>query len=400
MNAVLPPVAFVTPWYGPDIPGGMEAETRRTAEQLAAAGLRVEVLTTCIRDFYADWGHNAHRPGVTTLNGVTVRRFRVRRRNRAAFDAVNAQLMAGRAVTSAEEQTYIATMFDCPDLYAYLHARADDTLFIFIPYMFATTVRGVPIWPQRALVIPCLHDEAYARMGIYRAVLPQARALLLHTYAERALATQLLGPSGAQLRPVIGEGVDDGWTADGARLRAQTGLDVPLVLYVGRREPGKNTPLLLRHWARYVAERQTDATLLLVGPGDAGALPPQTRDLGFVPRQTKYDALAAADCFVMPSVNESFSIVTMESWLAGTPVLVNGACAVTKEHVLRSNGGLYFDNYDEFAGALDRLLGDRPLARQLGAQGRRYVQANYRWETIVARYRALLAQVAGREVAA
>lgn len=399
----LPPVAFVTPWYGPDIPGGMEAETRRTAEHLAAAGLRVEVLTTCIRDFYADWGKNAHRPGATVHNGVTVRRFAVRRRKRAAFDAVNARLMAGRSVTPAEEQTYIREMFACPDLFDYLQRRNDDTLLIFIPYMFATTVMGVPIWPQRAIVIPCLHDEAYARMAVYRRVLPQARALLLHTYAERDLAERLLGPAGAQLRLVVGEGVDGDWSADGAadregaRFRHDYNLAGPLVLYVGRREPGKNTPLLLRHWARYVAERQSAATLLLVGPGDVGPLPAQTRDLGFVPRQTKYDALAAADCFVLPSVNESFSIAIMESWLAGTPVLVNGACAVTKEHVLRSNGGLYFDNYAEFAAALDRLLADRPLAQRLGEQGRRYVRANYRWPTIVERYIDLLTVVASQE---
>lgn len=49
-------LTFVTPWFGPDIPGGMEAETRRTIAHLQAAGFTVDVLTTCIRDFHADWG--------------------------------------------------------------------------------------------------------------------------------------------------------------------------------------------------------------------------------------------------------------------------------------------------------------------------------------------------------
>ena len=55
--------AFVIPWYGVNIPGGAEAEARRTAEHLHRAGVPVEVLTTCVRDFRADWSVNHHRPG-------------------------------------------------------------------------------------------------------------------------------------------------------------------------------------------------------------------------------------------------------------------------------------------------------------------------------------------------
>ena len=49
-------VAFVTPWYGADIPGGMESETRRTAAHLLEAGYKVEVLTTCIHNFFFIYG--------------------------------------------------------------------------------------------------------------------------------------------------------------------------------------------------------------------------------------------------------------------------------------------------------------------------------------------------------
>ena len=54
-------LTFVVPWYGPDAPGGSEALARRTCEQLCQAGLPVEVLTTCARDVYSDWGHD-HLP--------------------------------------------------------------------------------------------------------------------------------------------------------------------------------------------------------------------------------------------------------------------------------------------------------------------------------------------------
>jgi glycosyltransferase involved in cell wall biosynthesis len=95
----------------------------------------------------------------------------------------------------------------------------------------------------------------------------------------------------------------------------------------------------------------------------------------------------------MPSLHESFSIVLMESWLAQTPSLVHGQCAVTLEHSRRSNGGLYFNNYDEFAATLTYLLDHPQLAQQLGRQGRRYVLHNYAWDVIVPRYKQLIAQV-------
>lgn len=389
---------FVTPWYGAKIPGGMEAETRRTAQQLALAGFDVSVATTCIRDFYADWDKNYYRAGVSVEDGVRVHRFKVGKRNKSAFDGVNAQLMAGRLVSAEEEQTYINEMINCPDLYDFLRQTEPDTILIFIPYMFATTYFGAQIHPERSLIIPCLHDEAYARMQIYADVLPHLHTMILHTYAERDLADQLFGNNHGQERVVLGEGVDSDFSAEPQgrtrqphRFRQKYNIEHPFVYYTGRREAGKNVPLLLRYWSRYVSERSTPIQLLLSGPGDLRDLPPQTRDLGFIPKQDMHDALAAASVFCLPSVNESFSLVTIESWLARTPVLVHGDCAVTREHCVRSNGGLYFQNYAEFAATLDFLLTKRDVAERMGELGRSYVLNNFTWPIIIEKYKELLA---------
>jgi len=118
-------------------------------------------------------------------------------------------------------------------------------------------------------------------------------------------------------------------------------------------------------------------------------------DLGFVPAQDKYDAYAAASILCQPSINESFSLVIMESWLTETAVLVNGRCAVTREHCQRNNGGLYFSNYDEFAATVDYLMMNSDIARQMGRNGRQYVLDNYQWPTIVEKYRQIIEQIAG-----
>lgn len=386
------PIAFVTPWYG-DISGGMEAETRRTVQQLARAGCRVEVWTTCIRDFHADWSHNHHRPGVSVEHGITVRRFKVGGRDKAAFDAVNAELMRGRVVSAESAATYIHNLFTCPDLYAHIAARRDDYLFVFIPYMFPTTVFGAAVAPARSAVIPCLHDEAYAYLDIYRAVLPAVHTLILHTHAEAELAERLYGPPGRQVRAVIGEGVDTDVRGDADRFRDRYQQSTPFLLYAGRKEAGKNVPLLIDYWERYVRERRPALHLLLLGKGEVAVAPdvqPFVRDLGFVPAQDKADAFAAATLFCNPSVNESFSLVIMESWLAQTPVIVNGQCAVTVEHCRRSQGGLYFGSYAEFAAVIDYVLAHPTVARRLGRNGRDYVLDHFQWPHVIAQLRDLL----------
>jgi len=390
-------ITFVTPWYGPDAPGGAEAETRRLAGQLRRAGAAVEVLTTTTRDLYADWGRSYYPAGASEIDGVVVRRFAVQKRDRAAFDAVNARLMRGAAVSAADERVYIEQMIRVPALYDFMAREAGDRLFVFIPYLFATTTYGAQVCPERSVIIPCLHDESYARLSLYREVLPHVRALVFHTEAERALADRLFPGHPEQLREVLGEGVDTDGQGDAGRFRHRYGLDGPLVLYAGRREPGKNTPLLLDYWARYWRGpgRARGARLVLLGPGDV-AIPADAADgfldLGFVPAQDKLDAHAAAGVFCLPSVNESFSIALMESWLAETPALVHAGCAVTVEHCRNANGGLYFAGYDEFAATLDYLFDHPTEAAQMGRNGRAYVLSRYQWPAIIPRYRDLFAR--------
>lgn len=385
-------VAFVPPWYGARIPGGAEAAVRQTAEHLHQAGVPVEVLTTCARDLYSDWNRNHHRPGITVENGVVVRRFPVRQRNRDAFDAVNLKLMSGQAVLPDEEMIYVEENIRSLALEQYISDHANDYAFVFVPYMFGTTYWGLRACKDNAFLIPCLHNEAYARMRVFRDMFQRVKLNILHAEAERRLLVTLYNLS-PERSVVVGIGIDTDWTTNPAAFLSRYGLSKPFILYAGRKESGKNVDTLVQYFRRYRRSRTGDVDLVLIG---SGSLEQKiTRgdgiyDLGFVSVTDKHNAYGAATVLCQPSLHESFSLVIMEAWQAGTPVLVHGNCEVTKEHCIRSNGGLYFTNYDEFAICLDLLLENGRLRSALAANGRQYVLDNYQWEVVIQRYQELL----------
>jgi glycosyltransferase involved in cell wall biosynthesis len=117
---------------------------------------------------------------------------------------------------------------------------------------------------------------------------------------------------------------------------------------------------------------------------------PGVRALGFVSEEDKWDALAACDLLVMPSQYESLSIALLEAWCVGKPVLVNAQSEVLVGQCRRSHGGLWYRDTAELVAALECMLRDTAIRDGLGAQGRRFVSANYAWPGIVDRYRQLL----------
>ena len=138
-------IGFVIPWFGWDIPGGAEAELRGLVSHLTASGQEVEILTTCVRQFGSDWNVNYHKAGTRVERGVTIRRFKVRKRDKSGFAKVNRKLMANELpLTAEEEATYAREMVNSQALYDYLRERQEEySLYVFIPYMFGTTYYGI-----------------------------------------------------------------------------------------------------------------------------------------------------------------------------------------------------------------------------------------------------------------
>jgi glycosyltransferase involved in cell wall biosynthesis len=113
---------------------------------------------------------------------------------------------------------------------------------------------------------------------------------------------------------------------------------------------------------------------------------PRIRHLGFVSDSEKFDAIAGSAALVMPSYFESLSMVALEAWALGRPVIANARCDVLVGQCLRSGAGLYYQNAAEFGAVLDRVLDDAALAAELGRRGQRYYQQHYSWPVIEQKY--------------
>ena len=383
-------LGFVVPWYGDKIPGGAETELRGIAKHLHAAGVDLEIITTCVKEFASDWNENYHKPGITEEGGLTVRRFKLRKRDTAVFDSVNYKFITGAPVSEKEEEDFMREMVNSTELYDYLEEHQDEySLFVYIPYMFGTTYYGVLRVPHKSVLIPCLHEEAYAHMKLFSDMFSKARGSIYLAQSEYELANRLY-PMENVKQAVLGAGVDSDFDGNADRFREKTGIKDPFILYAGRKDEGKNIYLLIDYFREYRQRHQdSNLKLVLLGGGEVRIpddIKSEVIDLGFVERELKFDAYAAALCLCQPSVHESFSIVIMESWLCRRPVLVHGGCDVTKSFAVTSNSGLYFNDYYEFEGCVDYYIKNEDIASAMGKTGREVVLSNFTWDIIVERY--------------
>ncbi len=386
--------------YG-DVSGGAEAHARQLVARLAPH-LRVEVATTTAVDYWT-W-ESVFPAGDAVVDGVAVHRFPVahgrardfRRRERAAFSSTR---------SLADERAFVdAQGPHSPELLEYVHARrADFDSFLFFTYIYEPTVCGLPLVPDRAVLVPTAHDEPALALSVYRQLFHAPRAIAFNTEEERAMVWRRFRNERVP-NEVMGVGVElpSGISAD--RFRQRHGLEGRLFLYVGRIVESKGTGELFDFWSRWRDGRGAlggsgapRATLVVAGHAE---MPVPKRDdvryLGRISEEEKFDAYAACDALVIPSPLESLSLVTLEAWAMGKPSVCPARSRVLAGMTRRGGGGLAYQSYAEFAEILDVLL-ERPQVRDaLGARGREFVARTYTWPRIVEAYRDLFAEVRAR----
>lgn len=389
-------LGWVVPRWGPQVAGGAEVAARWLAERLLQQrGWTSEVFTSTAVDNNT-WAPELE-PGDEEINGVTVHRIECSA-NRIAddIDLHRRATSTPDSVSMEEARRWIDLVgLVSPDLDTSI-VESDADLILFTPYLFAPTVRGVPLAGPRSVLVPAAHDEPPIRLPVFKEVFESAGAFGFYTEEERDFVARRFKIRG---RPtgVLGLGVERPPEADGGTLPPGVG-DAPYILCVSRIEVMKGTRLLAEHFRRYKETHPGPLKLVMAGPGHPKELEHYVDDdillVGKVDEPTKWALLDHSLAFVLPSVLESFSIAIMEGWLAGKPVLVNGQGEVTTGHAGRSGGGLWFDDFTTFESAVHRIEHDPRMRAQLGRRGRSYVEERFAWPTVIERWAAFLEEVA------
>lgn len=390
-------LGLLTPRYGEEVVGGTEHWLRSLCEHLAGRrGWEVQVFTTCALSA-ATWA-DEYPPGTEVVNGIDVHRFRsVSGRDPAYLHMYPRAHRDPSSLTSEEAAEYLRLVGPvCPDaVEAAVSSRCD--LVAVTPYLYWPTVQAVPRLGRRVIFHGAAHDEPELYFPAMAGVFASVGGFAFNSFAERDLVERTFAV-GHLPSAVIGNAVDEGH-GDPAAARAELGLgpDERFALCVGKVERAKGTTALVEMWGHYRRRNPAAPRLVLLGPvhepppgGDGVILAGRRSD------EVKWGALAACSFLAAPSAQESFSLVVIEAWLAGRPVLVNARCGPTVEHCRRSGGGLWFDEYAELEAAADRLFSDGPLADQLGGRGMDYARRQFGWEPVLDRYEELAGRIERR----
>jgi len=233
---------------------------------------------------------------------------------------------------------------------------------------------------------------AYANHMI-RTALARAHKVIAVSQATAADLQALFGAKKSKVE-VIANGVEADFffprqEEEEQKLRQELGLFHPYLLYVGNHKPHKNVEGLLKAYQLFVHKAGPSAPPLVLAGGiqpqgplsaqvQALGLASQVRILGYLPREVLRAVYRGALAFVYPSLYEGFGLPVLEAAACGVPVMASDIPAVREvlgDAVVR----VHPKDLVEQARALQRLVEQESLRKNLAAEGQRRAQA-FRWE--------------------
>lgn len=400
-------VAFVVVRYGLDVNGGAEYHVRMLAERLVGR-YDVEVLTTCVKDYIT--GEKHYPVGEELINGVRVRRFNA--------DPINADMESSywrktkkarklrrflyrihlltplsylfpvwRYQAADELNLLNSHVFYSSQLFSFIEEHKDAykaiiPISIDFPQMHYAALAA----PEKTIVIPTMHNHSGAFRSILTSVFTKVAYVAFNTRAEEKLGERVFGHALAP-HGIISVGINIAEPADWEMTQAKYKLPAEYLLYVGRIEVTK-----LHHIFTYFLsykEKYKDSRLKLVMVGGLFSEPflhPDIMYTDFIDESEKIAIIQHAKIIINPSKHESLSLILLEAMSLKKAMLVNGLCAVLKEHCKEShNAALWYTTKRGFIKRLRQLDVSEALREEMGEKGFNYVQKNYKWDLIMER---------------
>lgn len=389
-------IALVNQRYGKEVNGGSEHYTRLLAEQLGKR-FQVEVLTTTAMS-YEKW-ENYYETGQDNVDGIKVRRFKVDKPR-----LLYTQRIVGKLLNCFRIK---ARWLNCmwvnaqgpysPDLIRYISENKDKyDVYVFVTYMYYSTVYGMPEVKDRAIFIPTAHDEFCIYYSIYTELFKMPKGIVFLTQEEREFVHSTFKNDDIP-NIVAGVGVDIPKNVEAGRFRRKYDIKNNYIIYTGRVDENKGCGQMFEIFQIYRKHCTLPLDLVVVGqqfmdiPSDE-----HIHYLGFVSEEDKFDAIAGAEALWLPSEYESLSISVLEAMAMKTPVLVNGNCKVLKGHCTKSGGGLFYENIIQAAKYLEWFTNREYNQKQYESMGQKayeYIIKYYSWEKIMEEFIQLAEQI-------
>jgi glycosyltransferase involved in cell wall biosynthesis len=166
-----------------------------------------------------------------------------------------------------------------------------------------------------------------------------------------------------------------------------------VVLFLARLHPKKGLDLLLEAWSS-IGTSWPDAHLVLAGPDCEGTQTKlasfiadrgMTRSVtftGMLRDEMKWGALAAAECFVLPSRSEGLSVSLLEAMGSGLPVIVTEACNMPEIESFGTGWQVEL-SAQALAKGMTELLRNTPEENEaMGLRGLNLIRSNYTWPAV------------------
>lgn len=408
-------VAFVVVRYGKDINGGAEYHCQMLAERLTSE-YDVEVLTTCVRN--AETGKNEYEEGNEYWNGVLIRRFKAdpihpeneKRYAKAAKPArkwrrflYRIRLLAPLSYLHPlweykqkdEIQAMNASIFYSSGLQLFVKKYRDEyKAFIAMSLDYPTFYYTAIYAGDKTIAIPTMHYVGISFRSLLTTAISKIAYVGFNTGEEQKLGERIFGKALGK-HGIISVGIETPEAVDWNTTKTKYGLPDDYLLYVGRITRVKLyrlLPYFLDYKKKY---KESPLKLVLVGGVTIDKINhPDIIYTGYVSDEEKITIIRHAKAVVNPSNGESLSLILLEAMNEEKPVLVNGCCAVLKEHCYKSNfASLYYTTNAGFRKQLYKIDHFSDVRKEMGEKGKKYVAENYNWTLIIGRLRKAIEEI-------
>jgi glycosyltransferase involved in cell wall biosynthesis len=257
------------------------------------------------------------------------------------------------------------------------------------------TVHGTGYYPDKG-----------RRRGAYRlvAALPNSQLITVSLFLRDFFCAKT-GVSPAKIR-TIANGVDFSRFNGATMPRTERSNQRPRIGTLGSLYPVKGHIFLIRA-AHLVLKQHPGAIFVIAGKDTPYRRELQAeaeklgvdRHLQFLPFQEDVPSfLSSLDLFVLPSLQETFSIALIEAMAAGLPV-ISTRCGGPEELVVDGRNGYLVQPEDEelLADKINQLLTNREQARRFGENGQELAAKKFGLGKMIAAYQEVYGTLASRK---